>query len=375
MARTEAALAVQRLLADGEPPTALEEHELLVRVRAGDAAAEDELVRRNVRLVADLAHRYHSNGATFEDFFQEGVLGLLRAARKFDTTRGFRFSTYATHWIRQALTRFGMGPTRVIRLPEMVRVRIARLIRELEALSTVRGAPARPEELAKVLGEEPEEVERLLRLSQDASSLDASIQGEGDLALGGGVADLDGPSTEEVAIARVEGMQLRDALARMPGELQTILSLRFGLEDEAPLSFARIGKRLGCSRERIRQRTREGLRMLRWALETPPAPLDASPTAPILSPEGRDRFHEELPRSRTSRLDGAHRSPHAGAAGPRDRSRPPGRAADAGLRGRGDVPTRPLSNARSLRHPARERAPGGLRAPGSCCVDPARPAG
>jgi RNA polymerase sigma factor (sigma-70 family) len=239
---------------------------LFERIQAGDSAAEAEVLRRNMPLVHDIARRYHVSGGIQEDLIQEGAIGLLKAARKFDPSRGNRFSTLATWWVRQAISRFVKGPTRTIRLPEYVHDRIARVLRvqrELEAGE----APASLEDVARFSQQTPEKVRKLLDYSQDVIPLDSPVRNRADLTVERSVPDR-GRSVDEEVAHRRDQRALVDGLRTLPSRQTEILAYRFGLADGRKRSRAWIGDRLGISGERVRQLEKKALTNLQHEMQS-----------------------------------------------------------------------------------------------------------
>lgn len=245
------------------PPTAEEERALIERVQAGDPRAEDELVRRNRRLVYDVARRYQTPGATFEDLVQEGTIGMLKAARKFDLARNLRFSTFAHWWIRQAISRFVKGPTRIIRLPEYLQDRIARTYRARDDLAMDLGRDPEDREVAEAVGIAEEDVGNLLRLSRDASSLETPVSGSDGIRMGSTLVDETRRSTEEEVDYQNARKALVKGLGRLPPRETRILAYRFGLADGKARSRPWIGRKMSLSAERVRQLERKALQRLR----------------------------------------------------------------------------------------------------------------
>lgn len=265
--RSRSLKALGHLVGGLEPPSCEEERALVLRVAAGDAAAEAELVARNLRLVLDLAGRYQTPGADLEDMVQEGAIGLLRAARRFDPARGTRFSTFAHWWIRQGISRFVKGPTRIVRLPEYLQDRIARVLRTRRELSRGRDREADPDEVAGRLGTTGREVQRLLEYSHQALSLEASVGAEDGLVLGGATRDRRTRSPEDEVHHRAAQAAMVAGLRGLPRRQTQVLAYRYGLADGSPRSRPWIGSRLGLSAERVRQLERQALRSLRGGLD------------------------------------------------------------------------------------------------------------
>lgn len=246
-----------------DPPTREEEVALVRRAHDGDKAAEDELVARNMRLVFDLARRYKTPGATFEDLVQEGTIGLIKAVRKFDPDRGYRFSTVAHWWIRQGISRFVKGPTRLIRLPEYLQDRIARAYRAREDLATETGLEPTDADVAHEIGVEAGDVGELMRLSRDASSLDNGLADNSDISVHETLADDRVGTPDEELERRSARAKMVDGLRELPQRQTRILAYRYGLADGQKRSRPWIGKKLGLSAERVRQLENSALKRLR----------------------------------------------------------------------------------------------------------------
>lgn len=249
-----------------KPPTPEEEAALVKRVADGDKEAEAELVARNMRLVLDVSKRYQTPGATTEDLVQEGAIGLIRAARRFDPKRGFRFSTFAHWWIRQGISRFVKGPTRAIRLPEYLQDRIARALKTRRQLGW--GAKEEPadSEVGERIGLTGKQVRQLIDYSKDAVSLDASTGHSGELEVGNSVEDPGRRPEDEVAYRQAQAAMMQ-GIKQLPSRETKILAYRFGLADGNARSRPWIGKKLGLSAERVRQIEGKALKALRGTIE------------------------------------------------------------------------------------------------------------
>jgi len=241
--------------------TAAEEVELAKRIEKGDMAAKERMINCNLRLVVSIAKRYQTQGITLGDLVQEGVLGLIRAAEKFDWRKGFKFSTYATWWIRQAVQRGVANKARTIRIPVHVVEREQKVARARRELVAVLERDPTPEEISKHSKLPLNHVHEVLEAARAVASTDMPVGDDGDASFGDLIAGT-GPSTEEEASASLRDLAVRQAVANLPARERDVIQLRFGLVGEGPASLEAIGKQLGLTRERVRQIETEALRKL-----------------------------------------------------------------------------------------------------------------
>jgi len=241
--------------------TAAEEVALAKRVERGDLAAKERMITSNLRLVVSIAKRYRGHGVPFSDLIQDGIIGLNRAVEKFDWRRGFKFSTYATWWIRQAVQRSISGQSRTIRVPTHVHERRQTLARHSRRLEAVLGRPATHEELAEATGLSLKHVQEALGVPEARVSLNQRVGSEEEGELGDLFADQNTDDPGELAYESLRRREVRHALAELPERERRILELRFGIDGE-PHSLEAISAELGLTRERIRQLESEALAKL-----------------------------------------------------------------------------------------------------------------
>lgn len=258
----EVGLYAEYKLANAEKLTRAEKRDLKILAREGKKA-RSHLLEANLRLVVSLAKRYTGRGMPLLDLIQEGNLGLIRAMEKFDYAKGFKFSTYATWWIRQAITRGMADQSRTIRLPVHLVEQVNKLSRIKREMYQSLGREATNEELAEESGIEESKIEMLLRQSRDPVSLDMPVGTDEEAPLGDFIEDAEATDAETAVVASMRHSDIRSVIGSLEEREQDVIRLRYGLDDGVPRTLDKIGRKFGLSRERVRQIEREVMAKLR----------------------------------------------------------------------------------------------------------------
>jgi RNA polymerase primary sigma factor len=245
-----------------------EEKELSAKALAGDKTAVDKLVESNLLLVVSIAKRYNGCGLPLLDLIQEGNIGLITAAKKYDGTKGFRFSTYATYWIRQAISRALGEHGRTIRIPANMIDLLNKVKKTAGELSQTLNRSPKDEEIAAALGVEVDKVQAVLDIAQVSSSLDTPIDDEGETSMGDLIPDTKSSTIEENLELEANHQIVESVLSTLSNREADIIRMRFGIDQDKPMTLEEVGQHYGLSRERIRQVEMKAMRKLRNPLRT-----------------------------------------------------------------------------------------------------------